>query len=65
MELFHETILAALFAIHVNLHAMEFPLIFGETNFVGVLKICEIHEIYSPQKERPMVTYHMCNTFGS
>ena len=33
---FHEMTLAALFTIHVNLHAMEFPLIFGETNFVEV-----------------------------
>ena len=35
---FHETTLAALFTIHVNLHAMEFLLIFGETNFVEVAK---------------------------
>ena len=45
----------ALFAIHVNLHVMEFPLIFGETNFMEVPKIYEIREIYSPQKERPTV----------
>ena len=36
---FHKTILAELFTIHVNLHTMEFPLIFGETNFVKVPKI--------------------------
>ena len=39
---FHETTLAELFTVHVNLHAMEFPLIFGETNFVKVPKICKI-----------------------
>ena len=47
---FHQTTLAELFTIHVNLHAMEFPLIFGETNFV---KVPKIHEIYGPQKRVP------------
>ena len=42
---FHETTLAKLFTIHVNLHAMEFPLIFGEANFMEVPKI---REIYGP-----------------
>ena len=42
--------LAELFTIHMNLHAMEFPLLFGETNFVEVPKI---HEIYRPQKKVP------------
>ena len=40
--------LAELFTIHVNLHTMEFPLSFGETNFVEVPKIYEIREIYGP-----------------
>ena len=35
-----------LFTIHVNLRAMEFPLIFGEINFMEVPKIYEIREIY-------------------
>ena len=43
---FHKTILAVLFTIHVNLRAMEFPLIFGEINFMEVPKIYEIREIY-------------------
>ena len=47
--------LVALFTIHMNLHTMEFPLIFGETNFVEVPKICEIHKIYGPQRKHPMV----------
>ena len=47
---FHKTTLAELFTIHVNLHAMEFPLIFGETNFVEVPKI---RKIYGPQKRAP------------
>ena len=36
---FHKTTLVALFRIHMNLHAMEFPLIFGKTNFVEVTKM--------------------------
>ena len=39
---------------HYNTHELTqdgFPIIFGETNFVEVPKICEIHEIYSPQKK--------------
>ena len=40
--------LATLFTIHVNLHTMEFPLIFGETNFVEVSKI---REIYNSRKK--------------
>ena len=48
---FCETTLVALFTIHVNLYAMEFPLIFGETNFVEVPKIHKIHEIYGPRKK--------------
>ena len=35
---FHKTTLAELFTIHVNLHAMEFPLIFSEKFFVEVPK---------------------------
>ena len=38
--------LVALFTIYVNLHVMEFPLIFGEINFVEVPKIRDIHGIY-------------------
>ena len=45
---FHETTLAELFTTHVNLHMMEFPLIFGETNFVEVPKI---RKIYGPRKK--------------
>ena len=45
---FHETKLVVLFTIHMNLHAMEFLLIFGEKLFVEVPKICEIHKIYGP-----------------
>ena len=43
---FHKTTLVALFTTHMNLHTMEFP---GETNFMEVPKICEVHEIYGPQ----------------
>ena len=35
----------------MNLHVMEFPLIFSETKFVEVPKIHEIREIYSPRKK--------------
>ena len=42
---FNKMTLVELFTIHMNLHVMEFPLIFGETNFVEVTKI---HEIYGP-----------------
>ena len=46
---FHEMTLAEkrhwLFTIHMNLHVMEFPLIFGETNFVEVPKT---RKIYGP-----------------
>ena len=42
---YHKTTLAELFTIHVNLYTMEFPLIFGETNFV---EVPEIREIYGP-----------------
>ena len=38
--------------------AMEFLLIFGETNFVEVLKIHEIRKIYSPRKKSAL-RYHM------
>ena len=34
--------------------AMEFLLIFGETNFVEVLKIREIHKIYGPRNKRTL-----------
>ena len=34
---FHEM---TFFTIHVNLHVMEFPLIFGETNFPKIREIC-------------------------
>ena len=37
---------------------MEFPLIFGETNFMKVPKVHEIYKIeVQPQKERPMIIY--------
>ena len=32
---------------------IEFLLVFGETNFMEVPKIHEIHEICSPQKKEP------------
>ena len=48
---FHKTTLVELFTIHMNLHVMEFPLIFSETNFVEVPKIHEIHEFYDPRKK--------------
>ena len=35
---FHEMTLAELFTIHLNICAMEFLLIFGETNFIEVPK---------------------------
>ena len=35
---FHEMTLVALFTIYVNLHAMKFPLTFGETDFIEVPK---------------------------
>ena len=57
---FHETTLAEFFTIHVNLHMMEFPLIFAETNFVEVPKIHEIREIYGPQKRAPYGIYSIC-----
>ena len=44
---FHKMTLAELFTIYVNSHKIEFPLIFGETNFVKVPKICKI---YDPQR---------------
>ena len=50
---FHETILAELFTIHVNLHVMEFPLIFGETNFVEVPKIREFTKFTTLEKRAP------------
>ena len=50
---FHKMTLAELFTIHVNLHVIaRVSLIFGETNFMEVPKICKI---YGPQKEHPMV----------
>ena len=30
---------------------IEFLLIFGEINFMQLLKICEIHKIYGPQNK--------------
>ena len=53
---FHETTLAELFTIHVNLYVIEFSLVFSETNFIEVLKVCKIREICGPQKERPTVS---------
>ena len=41
---FHETTLVALFTMHMNLHTMEFPFIFGETNFMEVPKTFEIYK---------------------
>ena len=51
---FHESTLVSFLqsAIHVTI---EFPLIFGETNFVEVPKIHEIREICSPQKKAPYI----------
>ena len=51
---FHESTLVSSLqsAIHVTI---EFPLIFGEKNFVEVPKIHEIHKIFNPRKRRPMV----------
>ena len=49
---FYEMTLVAPFTIHVNLHAIEFPLIFGDTNFVEVPKI---HKMYGPQKRAPYI----------
>ena len=41
-------------AIHVMMEfAMEFPLIFGETNFMEIPKIAKFS--YGPHKEHPMV----------
>ena len=47
---FHESTLVSSLqsAIHVTI---EFPLIFGETNFVEVPKIHEIHKICSPRQK--------------
>ena len=56
---FHKTTLAELFTIHVNLHTMEFLLIFGETNFVEVPKIHESHKIYGPQKSTLRYLMHV------
>ena len=57
---FHETTLAELFTIHMNLHTMEFPLIFSEPNFVEVPKI---HEIYGSQKRAPYGITNDVNAF--
>ena len=50
-NIFHEMTLAALFTVYINLHAMESPLIFSETNFIKVPKIHENQEIYGPLKK--------------
>ena len=50
---FHETTLAEIFTIHMNLHMMEFPLICGEKNFVEVPKIHEIRKILALEKIVP------------
>ena len=42
-------------AIHV---VMKFLLIFSETNFVEVLKICKIHGIYGP-RNKSTLRYNM------
>ena len=46
--------LAELLTIYINLHAMKFPLIFGETNFAEVPKI---HEIYGPRRNNVLHYY--------
>ena len=54
--MFQEMTLAELFTIHVNLHAMEFLLIFGETNFVKVPKnLQNLQNLWPSKKERPTV----------
>ena len=54
---FHEMTLVVLFTIHANLHAMNFPLIFGETNFTEVPKI---HKIMALEERVPYgITYHI------
>ena len=50
---FHEPTLAELFTIHMNLHAMEFPLIFGETNFVEVPKSTKSTKFMALEKRAP------------
>ena len=63
---FHEMTLTELFTIHMNLHMMECLLIFGEKNFAEVPKICDIREIYDPQKKNalqyPLIEVCMCCT---
>ena len=56
---FHKITLAELFTVHVNLHAMEFPLIFGKTNFMKVPKICKICKIYGPRRKSTL--RYICN----
>ena len=58
-KLFSQTTLAELFTIHVNLHTMEYLLIFGETNFVEVPKIHKIHKLYGPQKSTLRYLMHV------
>ena len=52
---FHGMTLAELFTLHVNLQAMEFPLIFGETNFVEVPKSTKSANLRPLKKEHPTV----------
>ena len=42
---FHEMTLAELFTIHLNIRAMEFLLIFGETNFIEVPKSAKFENL--------------------
>ena len=51
---FHETTLVAPFTIHKLTHN-GFSVNFGDTNFVKVQKIHEIHKIYGPRKKCFMV----------
>ena len=44
------------FTIHMNLHAMEYPLIFSETNFVEVPKFAKLRP---SKKERLTVTSYV------
>ena len=56
---FHEPTLAELFTIHMNLHVMEFLLIFSETNFVEVPKSTKFMAL---KKKHPTVSQVFINS---
>ena len=53
---FHESTLVSFLQSAIRF-TIEFPLIFGETNFVEVPKIHEIHEFLALEKRHPTVCH--------